>query len=101
MIGTEPSSLTSAHAAKASVPSTWEESDAYGLGIELMTSLMGQAPSSCGAAWGHLGFGFGYTTVALASEDGKRQVVVLTNGIVMNDEPWQPIGRLVWSAYCG
>jgi len=27
-------------------------------------------------------------------------VVVLTNGIVMSDEPWQPLGRLVWSTYC-
>ena len=65
-----------------------------------MTSLMGKSPSPCGAAWGHLGFGFGYTTIALASEDGERQVVVLTNGIVMSDEPWQPLGRLVWSTYC-
>jgi len=83
------------------VPATWEECDGYGLGIEVMTSLMGKAPSPCGAAWGHLGFGFGYTTIALASEDGKRQVVVMTNSIVTNDEPWQPLGRLVWSAYCG
>ena len=83
------------------VPSAWEESDGYGLGIEVMTSLMGKSPSPCGAAWGHLGFGLGYTTIALASEDGERQVVVLTNGIVMSDEPWQPLGQLVWSAYCG
>jgi D-alanyl-D-alanine carboxypeptidase len=83
------------------VPSSWEESDAYGLGIEVMTSLMGMSPSPCGPAWGHLGFGLGYTTIALASEDGERQVVVLTNGIVVSDEPWQPLGRLVWAGYCG
>jgi D-alanyl-D-alanine carboxypeptidase len=83
----------------STVPSGWEESDAYGLGIEQVTSLMGKAPSPCGAAWGHLGLGF-YTTIALASEDGERQVVVLTNGAVMSDEQWELLGALVWSGYC-
>src|SRR4029077_18196485 len=50
------------------VPSDWEESDGYGLGIEQVSSLMGQSPSPCGPAWGHLGFAMGHTTIALSSE---------------------------------
>lgn len=84
------------------VPSDWPESDAYGLGIERVTSLMGISPSPCGPAWGHFGFSAGYGTIALASESGDRQVVVLTNGdIVTTDDHWPALGRLVWSAYCG
>jgi len=83
------------------VPSDWEESDGYGLGIERVSSLMGQSPSPCGPAWGHLGFAMGHTTIALASEDGARQVVVCVNSLVMDDETWQALGRLVWACYCG
>jgi D-alanyl-D-alanine carboxypeptidase len=84
------------------VPSDWPESDGYGLGIERVTSLMGISPSPCGPAWGHLGFSAGYGTIALASESGDRQVVVVTNGdIVTTDDHWEALGRLVWSAYCG
>ena len=83
------------------VPSDWPESDGYGLGIERVTSLMGISPSSCGPAWGHLGFSAGYGTIALASESGDRQVVVVTNGdIVTTDDHWDALGRLVWPAYC-
>ena len=81
------------------VPSDWEESDGYGLGIEQVTSVMGKARSPCGAAWGHLGLG-NYTIIALASEDGERQAVVLANGLVMADEAWDPLGRLTWACYC-
>jgi len=82
------------------VPSDWEESDGYGLGIEEVSSLMGQAPSPCGAAWGHLGFAMGHTTIALSSESGDRQVVVCMNTLVMSDEVWATLGRLVWACYC-
>ena len=83
------------------VPSDWPESDGYGLGIERVTSLMGISPSPCGPAWGHLGFSAGYGTIALASESGDRQVVVVTNGdIVTTDDHWDALGRLVWPAYC-
>jgi len=85
----------------SSVPSGWEESDSYGLGIEMLTSLMDRSPSPCGPAWGHLGLGVGYTTVALASEDGERKVVVLTNIIAINEKIWEQLGRLVWAGYCG
>jgi D-alanyl-D-alanine carboxypeptidase len=81
------------------VPSDWEESDAYGLGIEQMTSVMRKVGSPCGPAWGHLGLG-NYTVIALASEEGNRQAVVLANGLVMSDEAWGPLGRLAWACYC-
>jgi D-alanyl-D-alanine carboxypeptidase len=82
------------------VPSDWEESDGYGLGIEEVSSLMGQAPSPCETAWGHLGFAMGHTTVALSSESGDRQVVVCVNSLVMSDEVWASLGNLVWACYC-
>ena len=82
------------------VLSDWEESDGYGLGIEKVSSLMGQAPSPCGSAWGHLGFAMGHTTIALSSEPGDRQVVVCANSLVMSDEVWAALGRLVWACYC-
>jgi D-alanyl-D-alanine carboxypeptidase len=82
------------------VPADWEESDAYGLGIEEMTSLVGIVDSPCGVAWGHLGFALGYTTIALASERGERRVVVALNGFAMSPEPWEAVGRLVWACYC-
>lgn len=81
------------------VPADWDESDGYGLGICEVTSLMGRAASPCGSAWGHLGFG-GHTTIALASERGDRQVVVLMNGYPLSDETWQALGGLVWGCYC-
>jgi len=83
------------------VPSDWPETDEYGLGIGRVTSLMRTVASPCGPAWGHLGFSAGYITVALASEDGSRQVVVTANWHVMTEEFWEPLGELVWSAYCG
>ena len=82
------------------VPSDWEESDGYGLGIEEVSSLMGQAPSPRGSAWGHLGFAMGHTTIALSSESGDRQVVVCANTLVMSDEVWAALGPLVWACYC-
>jgi D-alanyl-D-alanine carboxypeptidase len=82
------------------VPSDWDETDAYGLGIAEISSLMRKADSPCGSAWGHIGFSTGYTTIALASQDGDRQVVIMANGFVMSDEGWQALGRVVWPAYC-
>ena len=82
------------------VGSDWDESDRYGLGIEEVSSVMGGERSPCGAAWGHLGLGLGYTTIALASEDGRRQVVICMNGFFPSDEAWELLGRLVWSSYC-
>ena len=82
------------------VVSDWPESDGYGLGIGEITSLMGKSESSCGPAWGHLGFSAGYTTIALASEDGDRHVVIMINIDFESDETWQALGRLAWAAYC-
>jgi D-alanyl-D-alanine carboxypeptidase len=81
------------------VPADWDESDGYGLGICEVTSLMGKSPSPCGAAWGHLGLG-GHVTIALASEGGDRQVVVMVNGHPLSDESWEALGELVWGCYC-
>ena len=52
-------------------------------------------------AWGHLGFAMGHTTIALSSESGDRQVVVCVNSLVMDDETWKVLGRLVWACFCG
>jgi D-alanyl-D-alanine carboxypeptidase len=82
------------------VVSDWDESDGYGLGIEEITSLMGKAESPCGPAWGHIGFSPGYTAIALASEGGGRQVVIMANGLVETEETWQALGRLTWASYC-
>lgn len=83
------------------VPSDWEESAGYGLGIEKVTSLMGQGESPCGPAWGHLGFAPGYTTIALASEHGDRRVVILVNTVFMSEEPWKRLAELTWACFCG
>ena len=84
----------------STVPSDWEETDEYGLGIGKISSLMRKADSPCGSAWGHIGFSTGYTTVALASESGDRRVVIMANGFVMTDEGWEALGRLAWGCYC-
>jgi D-alanyl-D-alanine carboxypeptidase len=89
------------HEMRQSVPSDWEETDRYGLGIGEISAVMGHERSPCGGAWGHIGFSAGYTTIALSSGDGRRQVVVCANGHVMSDEGWHPVGRAVWRAYCG
>jgi D-alanyl-D-alanine carboxypeptidase len=85
----------------ATVASDWQESAGYGLGIEEVTSLMGQAESPCGPAWGHLGFATGYTTIALGTKDGDRQVVILTNTLFMSEEPWKTLADLTWACFCG
>lgn len=85
------------------VESDWPETDRYGLGIGEITSVMGRQRSSCGAAWGHLGFSVGYTSVALSSEDGHRQVVICSNGHppeVAEDAFLDATGRLAWDLYC-
>jgi D-alanyl-D-alanine carboxypeptidase len=86
------------------VESDWDETDRYGLGIGEITSLMGRHRSSCGAAWGHLGFSVGYMAIALSSEDGERQVVICANGhpttVATSDAFWDAAGRLAWHLYC-
>jgi len=85
------------------VESDWEETDRYGLGIGEITALMGRQTSTCGAAWGHLGFSLGYVAIALSSEDGKRQVVICANGHPPEgdtDTFLDALGRLAWDCYC-
>jgi D-alanyl-D-alanine carboxypeptidase len=81
------------------VVSDWDESDGYGLGIEEVTSV-GGAESPCGSAWGHLGFSTGYTTIALASKAGDRQVVICANTAVTSEDTWMAFGPLVWACLC-
>src|SRR5262249_62364217 len=69
------------------VDSDWDESDAYGLGIESITTIAAE-PSPRGRAWGHLGFGLGHTTIALSSEAGDRQAVVLYTTHPLTRETW-------------
>jgi D-alanyl-D-alanine carboxypeptidase len=86
------------------VDSDWEETDRYGLGIGEITSVMGRQRSSCGAAWGHLGFSLGYVAIALSSEDGARQVVLCANGHPAEANVaafLDAAGTLAWSLYCG
>jgi D-alanyl-D-alanine carboxypeptidase len=82
------------------VVSPWDESDAYGLGIEEITSI-GAAASPCGHAWGHLGFTLGHTTIALSSESGDRQGVALFTTHPLTEETWDTMARLAWACYCG
>jgi D-alanyl-D-alanine carboxypeptidase len=85
------------------VESDWEETDRYGLGIGEISALMGRQRSSCGAAWGHLGFSVGYIAFALSTEDGDRQVVICANGHppAATEVPFlDAAGRLAWNLYC-
>jgi D-alanyl-D-alanine carboxypeptidase len=84
------------------VDSDWQETDRYGLGIGEITALMGRQRSPCGAAWGHLGFSLGYTTIALSSEDGTRQCVICANGTPSApfEAFWDAAGRLAWRLFC-
>jgi D-alanyl-D-alanine carboxypeptidase len=82
------------------VPSDWEESDGYGLGIEEVTALWGFERSTCGPAWGHFGFAIGHSTIALANETGDRRVVVMFNTHPLSEEIWVALGRLTWACYC-
>jgi D-alanyl-D-alanine carboxypeptidase len=86
------------------VEADWDETDSYGLGIGEITALMGRQRSSCGPAWGHLGFSVGYVAIALSSEGGERQVVICANGNLVEpaaiDAFWDTAGRLAWDLYC-
>ena len=81
------------------VPSDWEESQGYGLGIEQVESLMGFERSPCGSAWGHVGLSTG-TTVAFATPDGKRQVVLWANAMLTSDAAWAALSRATWAVLC-
>jgi CubicO group peptidase (beta-lactamase class C family) len=86
------------------VDSDWPETDRYGLGIGEITALMGGQRSTCGPAWGHLGFSLGYIAIALSSEDGERQVVISANGQPADEAAersfFDAVGALAWRLYC-
>jgi D-alanyl-D-alanine carboxypeptidase len=77
------------------------EWDAYGLGIAEMGSVLGVVRSPCESAWGHLGLGLGYTTVAFSTRDGSRQVVIAVNQSDLSESQLQALGAAAWSAFCG
>jgi D-alanyl-D-alanine carboxypeptidase len=86
------------------VDSDWRETDRYGLGIGEISAVCRQQRTSCGPAWGHIGFSLGYFAIALSSEDGERQVVLCANGSLMTEESeeafFDAVGRLAWELYC-
>jgi D-alanyl-D-alanine carboxypeptidase len=77
------------------VPSDWPESQGYGLGIERVESLMGFGVRG-EAAWGHIGLGRA-TTVALATEDGTRQVVLSAETMLTSDTAWTVLDKTTWT----
>ena len=81
------------------VASDWDESDAYGLGIEDISTIGAEA-SPCGRAWGHLGFMLGHTTIALSSESGDRQGVMLATTHPLTEETQNAMARLAWACFC-
>lgn len=86
------------------VDSDWQETDRYGLGIGEISAIWRRERSSCGPAWGHLGFSLGYMALALSSEGGERQVVLCANGGFTTQESedafFDAAGRLMWRLYC-
>ncbi|MFL5914848.1 MAG: serine hydrolase [Gaiellaceae bacterium] len=72
-----------------------QDGEASGLGI-FRISL------ACGKTWGHTGGAAGYLTKVLASANGKRVVVVATNGFVDEGAITQPLlDATATTAYCG
>ena len=75
--------------------------DRYGFGLY-------HIPSRCGRpdVWGHDGALAAYVSLALNSEDGKRQFVILVNSMTFDDQvgskrAQQALGRLFKTAECG
>jgi D-alanyl-D-alanine carboxypeptidase len=66
----------------------------YGLGIA-------KVALPCGTAWGHSGGTPGYSTWALSSKDGKRQVAVLASREELSKRGEQAYERAFATAYCG
>jgi D-alanyl-D-alanine carboxypeptidase len=85
----------------AAVEADGGEWDAYGLGIAEMGSLLGLVRSQCDRAWGHIGLGLGYTTVAFSRRDGSRQVVIAANQSGLSEPQLRVLGEAAWFAFCG
>ena len=67
----------------------------YGLGVlELQTP--------CGPAWGHDGDFFGYSSVALTSPDGSRQVVAALNSDrILSSQTQIDLNSVLLAGFCG
>ena len=68
--------------------------DGYGLGI-----LVRHTP--CGAAWGHTGNLNGVLTIALATRDGRRQVVLVANEYPLSAAADAALHQATVAAFCG
>jgi hypothetical protein len=64
----------------------------YGLGLQTV-----ELP--CGRLWGHSGGIFGYATIAMSTEDGRRQLALSVNPWVEGD-PNPPLLDLALTAFC-
>ena len=99
LLGGEIVRKTSLREMLTTVPSDWAESQGYGLGIEQVESLMGFEVSPCGMAWGHTGLGQ-VTTVALATPDAMRQVVLMASAMLTSDAAWAALSGATWAVLC-
>jgi len=99
LLGGEIVRETSLREMLTTVPSDWAESQGYGLGIEHVESLMGFNVSPCGMAWGHMGLGQA-TTVALATPDATRQVVLMAGAMLTSDAAWTAFSEATWAVLC-
>jgi D-alanyl-D-alanine carboxypeptidase len=68
-------------------------SDGYGLGL-----LVRHTP--CGDAWGHTGNLNGVLTIALATRDGHRQVVLVANEYPLSAAADAALRRATITAFC-
>jgi D-alanyl-D-alanine carboxypeptidase len=68
--------------------------DGYGLGL-----LVRHTP--CGDAWGHTGNLNGVLTIALATRDGRRQVVLVANEYPLTAAADTALRRATITAFCG
>jgi D-alanyl-D-alanine carboxypeptidase len=75
------------------------EFDRYGAGIAVMSSILRLADSTCGAAWGHLGFGVNESALALAAPDGSRCLAACTRG-ALDESGWRVLAERAWPILC-
>jgi D-alanyl-D-alanine carboxypeptidase len=76
--------------------------ESYGLGL-WRTRSMGLSPTNklaCGSVWGHDGDFPGYVTDAFASEDTRRQMVVLVNSDTLRRPAQRALVRVGDIAAC-
>jgi D-alanyl-D-alanine carboxypeptidase len=78
---------------RAMKPTSGSRDGGYGLGL-------GRAGLDCGSMLGHNGDVFGYTSVAMVSDDGNQGLVLLLNGPVPSPEAWRTTDRTINELLC-